>query len=1840
MSTVKRYLKSGLILSFTLISLPELSSNEIPGSGLRYPTQTSWNSLYLQLEEKLDNLPPSQAAEELTVLIKELEKIQKADGEAHTVPLTLPAGRGYALGATALVKRLKKLASSETLEKYVEYLSPYLDDKMETLPERAWDNERVQFRHQLLRDHEETDLAYSLAQEHIIERLEAGDLEAAGLACRVLEQHSKATSQDQLRARWIQFRIQKILLGAAKRTHGASKYETLKKQLQSSIENPADGIDPQLKELIQKEIDRPIHSNNPLNLQVQRWRHPLWLRTQVEPQLKGGYALGSVQHRQPFEFSELRSHLDRFVPRVNPHVAPLRDEQATEAPKAIANQRASNVSLIDIALPFFPVSDGKRIYLQTYKDLIALDSSSFEQAWKTSLKEETFEALGTLKSPAPIGNTVVCTTSEIAMGLLSETGEIVWKQRVAYSRKKQGLLLTPEEFSNVKGVIAVKDILRQLDAKDDPDLLSVSLTPAYPSPNSALIGARARVDGQTFVYCISYGVDGTPLWSTYLGSSEGSDHLGMSATISPPIAREGKVFLSTNSGFIACLDAYDGQILWLQAYPRLNEAGKVRAIDKKDRWQANPIYYHKGDLYLTPSDSDELFRIDAQTGRIVGRLPRLEQTTLLGSYEDRLILGGAFLRAIHIDEEKWGQLAWTWKPPSGYAIPQGRSYIENGEVLVSDLNALYSIDAQTGTELSTALWDFRGGGGNLLPLPSGHLVVASNGGYLIYNHRERERDRIRLLPPNSELRILATARLQLKSGDLKTGLITLNEWAKKRFPPPPNNSPTDRILFELSELLRYSIEIHGSENPLTPDILILLTRTERQIPNRAVAAFQAAKWYHQHQSPTQSIAVIRQALASRLGNIDCRVNEFLEIPGQVLATNILKSIQTGTVADQAAYQKFEYAAEEAFVRAKRIGSQDAFERIVRLFPTTLTAGKAQLELAQYFKAKQNQTAALGWLIDHLRDYPNSDRYSEVALDAVNLQTSLNRYQDARDLLLELAKKYPNKKMPKIGPRRTTETIEQFVKRRLKDPGFQDLTSLTEGRWLRFPVRPLWRSPANLLTTQRNFFNPKGEWPTWLKDAFFTHSKDLIECRNLDTGLPIWTFHWSLHSKLDVPKTIFSRRSDDVGATFFGDLLIFNDTFNVLAIDSQKGNLRWSITLKPEENIEDKDSPLGRGLRLRERIREVVTHTAGTFIRTSEDRIYCHSGDGSFRWKIDVDTSAGGLKKLKLRQNQPGVLRTGDLRNLYGPYVVNADEIAIYLDPSPGEIVYLSTRDGKELRRVTVGEKVHPALVTQPKFEEGRLLLLYPKKLQVLDVVNGETITQATADRHLFRDLWTFPSLPGHAVVSTLKTRGKLNLKSFSVSTGETLWEYDNLETRRNGTIALYVEDRNFYILHGDDKAKLAALKITSGPELGKFTALSQWPNEITLSHFLLFDDKPKLSLTYDSIIFHDLNHQSLSVYDKKTGRHRGAMLEPLNKFLADKPRFQFLTRNDLLVIATDRGDAAFEANLGRLDLEAKRERLDRLRTYLENPRDWKNVIWLALHFFKEENSSASLKMLNDALLSEHLPSLESPGMYTKLKYLLDGIKEEQIKYSKPEIISRKLRRPPTIDGRLDENWNFSHRVRLNNPQTVNLIPSPGQAPDLWKGEEDLSGTLYTGWNDEYFFFAFDVDDHQIFPYDKRESFWKGDCLVIGLDPTGDGGLYHRTDDQLLTLALTVPNRKKEDKDQNQGNQGDDPEEDPDEEEQKNKPKGQYAVKKKDDNSGVIYEVAIPWSTFEARFEQGEKPQRGKRFGLSLIVTDDDSGQGATKMLSINPCHLLPRDQTSRSIWKHLKPEFFPKVILE
>jgi hypothetical protein len=146
---------------------------------------------------------------------------------------------------------------------------------------------------------------------------------------------------------------------------------------------------------------------------------------------------------------------------------------------------------------------------------------------------------------------------------------------------------------------------------------------------------------------------------------------------------------------------------------------------------------------------------------------------------------------------------------------------------------------------------------------------------------------------------------------------------------------------------------------------------------------------------------------------------------------------------------------------------------------------------------------------------------------------------------------------------------------------------------------------------------------------------------------------------------------------------------------------------------------------------------------------------------------------------------------------------------------------------------------------------------------------------------------------------------------------------------------------------------------------------------------------------------------------------------------------------------------------------------------------------------------------------------------------------------------------------------------------------------------------------------------------------------------------LLSLALTLPKKKKdEDKDKKDGQEKDD---------EAKKPEGKYFVKRKDDGSGAIYEAQVPWGLFKQNGATGEGAV-GFTFGFNIVLTDDDGDRigpldippgvdpktlpegkregdfrGALKTLQLTPSVLL--HERKDRLWQGYIPEYFAKITL-
>ena len=317
---------------------------------------------------------------------------------------------------------------------------------------------------------------------------------------------------------------------------------------------------------------------------------------------------------------------------------------------------------------------------------------------------------------------------------------------------------------------------------------------------------------------------------------------------------------------------------------------------------------------------------------------------------------------------------------------------------------------------------------------------------------------------------------------------------------------------------------------------------------------------------------------------------------------------------------------------------------------------------------------------------------------------------------------------------------------------------------------------------------------------------------------------------------------------------------------------------------------------------------------------------------------------------------------------------------------------------------------------------------------------------------------------------------------------------------------------------------------------------------------------------------------------------------------------DTLVLCSDRGIEAYrpqESQAAVRDLAALLCGPGRRGL----PADEAVVSEAARLLFVDGQQRAAMSWLDKALLTEP----PGPASFAHLHEQLAAARQSASERSRITYGAPRFVRPPKIDGRLCEDWRSDRAAMLDKPRYIERVQSGALPKRFWYGPNDLSAKMYLGWDAKNLYLALDVSDDVQTTHDFDADEWRGDCLIVAIDPEWDGGYRLHGGDNLFWLALSAkPKRPDEDDDQRIG--------------------GEHRIKVKEDESGTVYELSIPWDDVGV-----ERPRAGVRFGLNIMVIDDDSGR-ELKAVSWTPG--LTQNRHKRFMSLGIAPALFGTVILE
>lgn len=199
--------------------------------------------------------------------------------------------------------------------------------------------------------------------------------------------------------------------------------------------------------------------------------------------------------------------------------------------------------------------------------------------------------------------------------------------------------------------------------------------------------------------------------------------------------------------------------------------------------------------------------------------------------------------------------------------------------------------------------------------------------------------------------------------------------------------------------------------------------------------------------------------------------------------------------------------------------------------------------------------------------------------------------------------------------------------------------------------------------------------------------------------------------------------------------------------------------------------------------------------------------------------------------------------------------------------------------------------------------------------------------------------------------------------------------------------------------------------------------------------------------------------------------------------------------------------------------------------------------------------------------------------------------ARPNILCHKMD-SIELDGELSE-WNLESGAVLKDPEQIIRDLS------FWQGENDLSMTVYAGYNEENLYLAFDVTEDtpygaiEMLPVDGEDNL----KIYISTDPAADPErTEYATNDFLVYLIMdegywdTAIDRSMLEKDARQrfvsvGMDGGE-----------NVIEG-YAIGTKRTSTGFIFECVIPWATFSNKKIPVYTPASGDTLSVNFAVTD-------------------------------------------
>ncbi|HEX4795155.1 MAG TPA: PQQ-binding-like beta-propeller repeat protein [Humisphaera sp.] len=683
-----------------------------------------------------------------------------------------------------------------------------------------------------------------------------------------------------------------------------------------------------------------------------------------------------------------------------------------------------------LTLGIMPVADKGELFFQDGTRLFALNLESGLplSGWAQTYPDGVFTLAGTVGSQRMEQLSVTLTEREV-LAIMGQTDHMGLVRNYA-PKTESKLVCLDRQSGKAKWITALSQLAGLSDAER---ALTIAGSPLVVGEGVLLFASAPKQSGFEDAYAICLDLNtGKLRWSTYICTANSSNVVY--GAIAPPVSdnashpaySNGRVYVQTNLGALAALDAYSGGIAWVNLYPsdhptpepamgRFRGPGFNNVIpadlagrSPRKPSSYNPVIVKDGYVFTMPTDAKYLFIYDAGTGQEFKRIDLADINTkwhdkhgttiapdamenldvLLGVSGDRLLLSGKkgviCLRWKNYDRVKFdpddNENSVFWPEPLPIPV-RGRGFIAGKSLYVPCTDRLYRIDVAAGKLVDfyprgDRGWEETEGPGNVIATAE-HVIVAGANSLNVYTDLALARTKLDAevaSAPGDPQPHLRYAEVMLAAGESDLAIDKLDEAIKLlggMAAMQPGQSRTRVFTDALAFAQKQSTEAAGDGR----------ARAAKLYDRAAAAAY----------TPMQQVQyrIARGKFAITTGH----VNDAALLYQQILSDAAMRTVpmvdsNTGAPAQAAAL------------------AESALAALIKAAPSVYGPIQAQADAA--LKSAQGPGAdSAGRLLEVARTYPNSTVASQAMLAAADAYEAAGNPRQAIGVLRQMWFKYPD-----------------------------------------------------------------------------------------------------------------------------------------------------------------------------------------------------------------------------------------------------------------------------------------------------------------------------------------------------------------------------------------------------------------------------------------------------------------------------------------------------------------------------------------------------------------------------------------------------------------------------------------------------------------------------------------------------------------------------------------------------------------------------------------------------------------------------------------------------------------